>query len=132
MLIRGVWEETGFSDTRFVAAMIIPDVLTAVGISAEAVEGTMRREHVVPRILIINECKRMLRNGDTDDTIARLIQANTKIVFVSPAEQVKLDSSHHLNLSRRMPSGWRFGDDIFARLEAAGIEWFPYSRTGLW
>lgn len=132
MLIGGVWEETGYSDTRLLEAMILPDVLTVAGFSAAAEEASMRREHVVPRIFIIDECKRMLRVGEPDAAIAGLINHNTKIVYVSPSQQKILDSKYHLNLSRKMPDGWKFGDDIFARLSKAKIEWYPCSRMGIW
>ena len=129
--IRGVWEETGHSDTRLIDAILLPDALTIVGITTST-DRPLRREHVVPRIYIIEECKRMLHEGATDEAIADLIRHNTKIVLISRQEQIRLDSSQHLNLSQTMPDGWTFGSDIFARLRAAKIEWRPYLKEGLW
>jgi hypothetical protein len=129
--IRGVWEETGYSDTRFLDAVLLPDALTIVGITTST-ERPLRREHVVPRIYIIEECKRMLHNGATDEAISDLILQNTKIVLISSQEQFRLDSRQHLNLSQKMPHGWAFGDDVFARLREAKIEWIPHVKEGLW
>ena len=94
MVIREVWEETGLSSTEFLDRIILPDSLTIVGFSSQAREDTMCREHVVPRILIIQECVHMLRDGKEDQALSELIRQNTKIVFVSPDERVGLESSN--------------------------------------
>jgi len=60
MLIRGMWEEKGSSDTRLLETLLLPDDLTIVGRS-RALRGKGRREHVVPRLVIIAECHKMLR-----------------------------------------------------------------------
>jgi hypothetical protein len=122
MHIRGLWEERGSSDTRLLEALFIPDSLTTVGRS-RTFNGKGRREHVVPRLVIIDACHEMLKSGASDETIARFIRDHVKIVQISPEECERLDRSDQLGLRQKMPNGWKPGDDVFARLEAAGIEW---------
>lgn len=124
MHIRGMWEEKGSSDTRLLEALFLPDELTVVGRS-RAFNGKGRREHVVPRLVIIKECHRMIEAGETDQAVAELIRNHAKIVLISAEECERLDRSAHLGLRQSMPVGWKFGDDVFARLNMAKIEWDP-------
>ncbi len=125
MVIRGLWEEKGSSDTRLLEGLLLPDELTVVGrsVALENGEGKVRREHVVPRRAIIMKCHDMLADGQSDEAIAKIIRDNTKIVLVSEAECERLDRVKHMNLKQKMPGGWEFGGDVFARLQVAGIEW---------
>ena len=125
MLIRSLWEETGTSDTRLLDCFLIPDTLTVVGQSLAASPGDTCREHVVPRLWIIRECHRRLGHGASDHEIARLIRDNLKIVKISKEERSRLDRTTNLGLRQKMPIEWSFGGDIFARLQAAGIQWSP-------
>jgi hypothetical protein len=124
MHIRGLWEEKGSSDTRLLEALFLPDAFTVVGRSrAYVVPG--RREHVVPRVVVVGECHLMLERGETDAAIAAFIREHVKVVLVSKEECERMDRRDQLGLRQAMPAGWKFGDDVFARLAAAGIEWDP-------
>ena len=124
MHIRGLYEERGSSDTRLLEALFIPDEFTVVG-QSEAYAGKGRREHVVPRRVIVKECHEMLRNGRDDAEIARFIKDHVKIVLITPEECERLDRKVHYGLRQSMPKGWVVGDDVFARLVTAGISWTP-------
>lgn len=121
MHIRGMWEEKGPTDTRLIEALIIPDELTVIGYSKSIIDRA-HREHVVPRRVIIMECVRMLEAGASNAAIAAMVQTHLKIVKISKEEAALLDGPT-LRLRQKMPPGWTFGDDIFARLKMAGIEW---------
>lgn len=124
MHIRGIWEETGGSDTRLLDSLFISDALTTVGRSPNYESGRCR-EHVVPRRVIIMECREMLKRGEGDVAIAKLIERHNKIVLISREERDRLDRREHLGLRQSMPKDWTFGGDIYARLHLAGIEWSP-------
>jgi len=124
MHIRGLWEEKGNSDTRLLDALILPDAFTLVGRS-RAWSHPGRREHVIPRVVVVGECHRMLERGETDDAIAAFIRKHVRIVLISQEECVRLDRRDQLGLRQTMPGGWSFGDDVYARLTVAGIEWDP-------
>ena len=48
--------------------------------------------------------------------------------MISNEEQVRLDHREMVGLRQAMPIGWKLGDDIFARLKAAQIEWAPHKE----
>ena len=127
MHIRGLWEEKGSSDTRLLESPLLPDELVVAG-QSRAYRGTGRREHVVPRLVVVRECLRMLEAGHDDEALAAFIRHHVKIVLLTAEESARLDRKEHLGLRQAMPPGWTFGDDIFARLDAAGIEWIPLPR----
>lgn len=127
--IRGLWEEKGSSDTRLLEGLLLPDDLVVVGRS-RAWTGGGRREHVVPRKVVIDECHRLLAQGEPDEVIAALIRDHVRIVLITREECDRLDRRDGLGLRQRMPQGWRFGDDIHARLAAAGILWDPIVPEG--
>tara|TARA_R110002167_G_scaffold21007_6_gene76510 strand:- start:10032 stop:10556 length:525 start_codon:yes stop_codon:yes gene_type:complete len=126
MLIRGHWEELGNSDTRYLEAPILPDDLTVIG-QSHSWSGKGRREHVIPRLLVITECLRLLKVGANDQMLATFIAGHTKIVRISRDECERLDRRAGVGLGLRqcMPADWSFGDDPFARLTVAGIAWDP-------
>lgn len=126
MHIRGLWEEKGSSDTRLLEALLIPDRFTLAGRSVAA-PGHGRREHVVPRKVIVDECHCMLVRGDDDARIAAFILEHVKIVIISEEERLHLDRT--LGIRQRMPDGWRPGGDVYARLKAAGIDWWPVAQA---
>lgn len=130
MVIRGMWEEKGSSDTRLLCPPLIPDNLVIVGRSL-AYKGRGRREHVVPRLVIIKECHAMLERGATDTMIADLIRSHTRIVLVTEEESRTLDQVQQLGLRQQMPTGWQFGGDLFSRLALAKIAWEPVGSQGL-
>lgn len=79
-------------------------------------------EHVVPCAFMIDECKRLIREGMADELIATLLEKHWKMAVITKEEQRRLDGPP-LNLKSTMPSGWRFEDgDTFARLKLANIE----------
>lgn len=111
------------------------DDLIRVGKSANAPDDRPYREHVVPCVLIHNEVIRILldagvREKEVPDEviheIAKLIESNLAIVHISKEEQELLDIT--LGLRTSMPKNWKFGDNIFARLEAAELEWEAYDE----
>lgn len=124
MHIRGLWEEKGSSDTRLLEGLMLPDELTLAGRSRGWTDGG-RREHVVPRKIVVEECHRLLAAGESDAVIAAVIRDHVRIVLITREECERLDRRAGLGLRQRMPDGWRFGDDIYARLTAAGIDWAP-------
>lgn len=106
------------------------DHLITVGQSVNAPEDNPYREHVVPCVLIHNEVIRILLDAGVLENevsesviqeIASLIESNLAIVLISREEQNRLDVE--LGLRTSMPKDWKFGDSIYARLDAAEIEW---------
>jgi hypothetical protein len=122
MHIRGLWEEKGSSDTRLLEGLFLPDEFTVVGHSLNY-NGKGRREHVIPRKVVIEECHAMLECGKDDVAIAKFIRDHVKIVLISKEEQERLDNWKQLRLRQTMPEDWKFGEvsDVFARLAVAGI-----------
>lgn len=118
MVLRGIYEETGGSDTRLLTGLLIPDELVEVGRSFARAD---HREHVVPRKVIWTECKRLFDAEAPDEEVARFLVAHIKVIRISRAEQLHLDSAQGANLKQCMPKGWKVGDDVFARLAAADI-----------
>lgn len=127
-LIHGRWEETGFSDTAYLDYLIVRDELVHVG---NSLKGTECREHVVPRVLICYEAHSMFADGATVEDVAKFIERHLKIVRISRPERKYLDGSAGMNLKEKMPSGWAFNrDSIYARLDAAGIEYRLFDERG--
>ncbi len=125
MVIRGLWEEQGHSHSRLLEGILLPDELTQVGKSRDC-SGPGYREHVVPLAMIVHRCHDMLKvDGATDRDLAELIKANVRIVEISLEERNRLDQKDQLNMRSSMPEGWKFGDNVYARLELAGIIWDP-------
>ena len=123
MHIRGLWEETGRSDTRLLEGLFLPDAFTVIGHSHNFT-GKGRREHVVPRLFVIEKCIEMLDLGQDDKAIAEFIREHVKIIMISDEEQVRLDS-RTTGLRQKMPKDWQPGGDIYARLKEVNVEWAP-------
>lgn len=122
--IRGLYEEKGSSDTRLLEGLLLPDELVIVGRSRALRDGDpFRREHVVPRLFIIEACHEMIERGQDDKALAAFIRDHTKIVLVTPKEAETMDRRSELGLKQTMPSDWVLGDTLFKRLELAGIDW---------
>lgn len=118
-VIYELWEE-GTGDTRLLNDLLIPDKFVVAGQSRE---GQDHREHVVPRIMIYDECLAMFdRNASVRD-VADFIRKYLKIIYISRDEQRRLD--YELKLKKTMPEGWKFeeGANVFARLDKAGISY---------
>ena len=78
------------------------------------------REHVVPIIFLVNEAIKMFKEGATDAEIANMLQQNLFVYHITKDQAKHLDNE--LGLKTTMPKGWKFGDSVFARLDAAGIK----------
>ncbi len=131
MHIRGLWEETGRSDTRLLEALFLPDQLTFAGRS-RALDGAVRREHVVPRRRVIRECIALLEANKSDADLARLIRRLVRIVHLTPQESARLDRPRgEGGVKQDMPSGWAVDGDIYARLVGEGISWEPVAPDDL-
>jgi len=124
MHIRGLWEEKGSTDTRLLEGLTYPDEFAVVG-QSESYAGTGRREHVIPRLVIIKRLHAMLCAGASDWEIAAFIRKHVKIVRVTNAEQEAMDRVNR----QTMAEGWTFDSAPFARLAAAGITWKPVSTS---
>ena len=79
------------------------------------------REHVVPCKMILDHAIDMVENGSSDEQIARMIEQNLVIVHITNDQAKYLDQE--LGLKTTMPDGWKFGDNIYARLEVANIDY---------
>lgn len=77
------------------------------------------REHAVPCIMIHNEIIRMVLDKEPVHKITQMIISNLAIVLIHEDEARYMDVD--LGLRTTMPEGWKFGDNIYARFEAAGI-----------
>ncbi len=124
MVIRGMWDETKSSDTRLLDSPLIPDRLVTVGRS-KAYAGKGRREHVVPRRVLIMRIHEMLDQKASDEAIADFIMQHNKIVLVTNEEARRMDSVTEVGLRQDMPDDWSFGGNLYRRLEMAEIEWEP-------
>ena len=79
------------------------------------------REHVVPCTMILNEAFDMVENDSSDEQVAKMIEKNLKIVHITKDQAKVLDQD--LGLKTTMPAGWQFGDNVFARLDVANIDY---------
>lgn len=124
MMMHGMWEEKGSSDTRLLEHWLIPDDFVMVG---ESLVGSEHREHVVPRIMLCEQAHLMFKNGASIQDVAAFLRKYLKIVLISRTEQQRLDNKDQLNLRQKMPEGWSFeSGDIFARLNIADIKYRLY------
>ena len=82
----------------------------------------MRREHVVPCDLIVRQALCLIRDGANDDAISDMIKHNCRIALVLPHEADALDSC----FKNVMLEGWKWGDNVYQRLEACNIPWLEY------
>ncbi|MEW9570165.1 hypothetical protein ABQJ54_00190 [Rhodanobacter sp. Si-c] len=115
-----MWQEDGCSDTRLLGEPLVPDKYVVVG---ESIRGSEYREHVIPRLVLCDECLAMFSRRESIEAVAKFLQENLKIVRISRAERHMLDSSSQLNLRQRMPDDWNFSSgDPFVRLKLANIE----------
>ena len=97
------------------------DKLITVGKSENWTEDNSYREHVVPCDLIIENAFIMFENGSSIEEVSVMINQNLFIVLITPQEANILDSK--LGMKTTMPEGWEFGDNVFARLDTAGIKY---------
>jgi hypothetical protein len=96
------------------------DHLITIGESMNRTKENTYREHIVPCIMIYNQAVTMTMEKRPVTEIAQMIKNNLAIVLITNEEADKLDNE--LDMQTSMPEGWKFGDDIFARLKVAVIE----------
>lgn len=85
----------------------------------------VRLEHIVPCIVLINECTRLISEGSVPHSrIAELLAKHWKVAHITKDEQNKLDKT--LKLKSKMPQGWTFKNgDTYARFQLAEISLHP-------
>jgi hypothetical protein len=118
--IRDIYEENRNSDTRLFIEPFIPNRFVIVG---QSKAGREHMEHVVPCLVIRDKCHEMFDKHESVEAVAVFIRKFLKVVWISKAEQAKLDKGCNLNLRQRMPDGWTFENgDVFERLRLADID----------
>lgn len=99
---------------------LVPNNLIIVG---QSTNESRYHEHIVPRVYVRDQASKMFNDGDEIEDVVVMLEKNLKVVLITDDEQKHLDAM----LKEKMPDGWNFGDSIFARLDAAGINWKPIS-----
>ena len=115
LALHSYWEEGSGAHTRLFETLV-PDEYVVSGVS---IKGGWYREHVVPCKVIRDHCFELCAQGASVEDVAAFIQAHLKIVFITPEEAEHLNV--RMKLKTKMPAGWAVGDDVMARLAAAGI-----------
>lgn len=110
----------GLENTRALLEGDSIDHLITIGESVNRTKENTYREHIVPCIMIYNQAVTMTMEKRPVTEVAQMIKNNLAIVLITNEEATKLDNE--LDLQTSMPEGWKFGDDIFARLTTAGIK----------
>jgi hypothetical protein len=113
-VLYGHWEEGSGADTRLFKTLI-PDNYILAGSS---VSGDVWREHVVPCVAIRDRCFELFEQNKSIEDVATFIEAHLKLAKISE-ERETLD--YKLGLKDRMPKGWNWGGNIWARLKQARI-----------
>ena len=85
----------------------------------DPLETDSYREHVVPCIFIHNTVIQMILDGKSLIEVAHFIKSHLFIVHITKQQREYID--FELGLQTSMPDNWQVGDDVFARLRAAGI-----------
>ena len=82
-------------------------------------------EHVVPCVVLINECFRLIKEAKLEhEQVAYLLRKHWKIVSITKEESRKID--YELGYKSKMPKDWTFEDgDTFERLKMANIDILP-------
>jgi hypothetical protein len=91
------------------------DHLITIGESVNRTKENTYREHIVPCIMIFNQAVTMTMEKAPITEVAQMIKNNLAIVLITNEEADRLDNE--LDMQTSMPEGWKFGDDIFARLK---------------
>lgn len=109
----------GLENTRALLEGDSIDHLITIGESVNRSKENSYREHIVPCIMIYNQAITMTLEKCSVTEIAQMIKNNLAIVLITNEEAEKLDNE--LDMQTSMPEGWKFGDDVFARLKAANV-----------
>lgn len=110
----------GLENTRALLEGDSIDHLITIGESVNRTKENTYREHIVPCILIYNQAVTMTMEKRSITEIAQMIKTNLAIVLITNEEAEKLDNE--LDMQTSMPENWKFGDDVFARLNIAQIQ----------
>jgi sulfur transfer complex TusBCD TusB component (DsrH family) len=110
----------GLENTRALLEGDSIDHLITIGESVKRTKENTYREHIVPCILIYNQAVTMTMEKRSVTEIAQMIKNNLAIVLITNEEAELLDNE--LDMQTSMPEGWKFGDDVFARLATAQIQ----------
>lgn len=110
----------GLENTRALLEGDSIDHLITIGESVNRTKENTYREHIVPCILIYNQAVTMTMDKRPVTEVAQMIKSNLAIVLITNEEATKLDNE--LDMQTSMPEGWKFGDDIFARLTTGDIK----------
>ncbi|MGJ0483974.1 MAG: hypothetical protein ACR65R_05490 [Methylomicrobium sp.] len=118
-----VEEDRGGIHTRLFSHILHPEndfVCLGKSSATNSSEDT-HPEHVVPCVVLVEETRRLIREGQlTDDDIAKLLQKHWKIALITKNEARTID--YELGYKSTMPEGWCFETgDTLARLRAANI-----------
>jgi hypothetical protein len=109
----------GLENTRALLEGDSIDHLITIGESVNRTKENSYREHIVPCIMIYNQAITMTLEKCSVTEIAQMIKNNLAIVLITNEEAEKLDNE--LDMQTSMPEGWKFGDDVFARLKVANV-----------
>ena len=77
-------------------------------------------EHVIPLSMVFKRWLKLIDAGVTPDDQRAFLEHHLEVVWITMAEQQKLDRM--LKLKSKMPEGWTWADSKYARLDYAGIE----------
>jgi hypothetical protein len=110
----------GLENTRALLEGDSIDHLITIGESVSRTKENTYREHIVPCIMIYNQAVTMTMEKCPVTEVAQMIKNNLAIVLITNEEASKLDNE--LDMQTSMPEGWKFGDNVFARLETAKIK----------
>lgn len=93
-------------------------------VKGESKGSASYREHVVPCILIVEHAIAMVVEGSSVEEIANFIKKHLVIIKIDKNQADKINND--LKLKDKMPKGWNFGDNIYARLDEANIAYKLY------
>jgi hypothetical protein len=109
-----------------VVELFIPEAFVPRGFGND---GGGHREHVVPCVLLRDECIVRYKNGAELTQVADFLQRHVVIIEITKDQQKHLDGSKEKGgrgLKNKMPKNWEFGSGcIFARLHDAEINFVP-------
>ena len=81
--------------------------------------GILHGEHVIPLKLVFERWMLMVQNGESPEKQREFLDEHLIVVWITIEEQQRVD--RELKLRTKMPEGWTWGDDKFARLTVADI-----------
>ncbi len=82
--------------------------------------GILHGEHVIPLKLVFERWVEMVENGETPASQRNFLDMHLIVVWITIEEQQRVD--RELKLRTKMPKGWTWNDDRFARLTVANIK----------